>query len=204
MEFNEEWKDVIGFEGAYQVSNLGRVRSLDRTVEYINHGTPTKMKIFGRILKLTPDPEGYLQVGLKFGKKVKSTGVHRLVAQAFLPNPNNLPCVNHKDYQRDNNHVDNLEWCSVEYNNHYSENQDRRPHSMYVRCGKLAGKKIGRKVKCIQTGQVFDTMSAAEKELGLWASAVIYSLDTGRPVGKKKYTFECLGRNKRTKLPNGI
>lgn len=204
MEFNEEWKDVIGFEGAYQVSNLGRVRSLDRVIDYINNGTPTKMKIFGKILKFTPDDEGYLRVGLKFGKKVKLAGVHRLVAQSFIPNPNNLPCVNHKDYQRDNNCVDNLEWCSVEYNNRYSENESRRPHAMYVRCGKLAGKKIGRKVRCTQTGQVFDTMSAAEKELGLWASAVTYSIDTGRPVGNGKYTFECLGRDKRTRLPNGI
>ena len=179
MEFNEEWKDVIGFEGAYQVSNLGRVRSLDRVIDYINNGTPTKMKIFGRILKLTPDHEGYLRVSLKFGKKVKLAGVHRLVAQAFIPNPNNLPCVNHKDYQRDNNRVDNLEWCSVEYNNHYSENESRRPHSMYTKLGELARKKISRKVRCIQTGQVFDTMSDAEKELGLWASAVIYSIDRG-------------------------
>lgn len=186
----EEWRDVIGFEGAYQVSNLGRVKSLDRAIDYINNGTSTILHIKGRLLKLNPDRDGYPRVSLKFGKKIKLAGVHRLVAQAFLPNPDNLPCVNHKDYQRDNNCVDNLEWCTVDYNNHYSENQERRPHEMYVQSGKLSAKKTSMPVRCIETGQVFESQIAAERQLGLWKSAVIHSLQTGRPVGNHKYTFE--------------
>ena len=102
---NEIWKDVKGYEGLYQVSNLGRVRN-GRT---------------GRIRKLTFDEDGYLQVTL-YGKKINVTRkVHRLVAEAFIPNPDNLPCINHKDEDKTNNRVENLEWCTVKYNNTYGD-----------------------------------------------------------------------------------
>lgn len=190
MYNQEEWRDVVGFERAYQVSNLGRVRSLDRDIPYVNNGTHTILHYKGKILKLKPDRDGYPRVSLKFGDKIKLAGVHRLVAQAFLPNPDNLPCVNHKDYQRDNNCVDNLEWCTVEYNNHYSENEKRRPHAMYVNIGQTTAKYTAHPVRCIETGQVFESQIAAERQLGLWKSAVIHSLKTGRPVGNHNYTFE--------------
>lgn len=187
----EEWRDVVGFEGAYQVSNLGRVRSLDREIPYVNNGTPTFLHYKGKVLKPKPDRDGYPRVSLKFGKKNKLAGIHRLVAQAFLPNPNNLPCVNHKDYQRDNNCIDNLEWCTVEYNNHYSENQERRPHEMYVRGGKLSAKKTSKAVRCIQTGQIFPSMIEAERQLGLGAGTVSYSVKDGTCT-RYGYTFEKL------------
>ena len=187
----EEWRDVVGFEGAYQVSNLGRVRSLDRDIPYVNNGTPTILHTKGRVLKLHPDKYGYPRVGLRCGEKNKLAGVHRLVAQAFLPNPDNLPCVNHKDYQRDNNCVDNLEWCTVDYNNHYSENQERRPHEMYVRIGNISAKTKAIPVKCIQTGQIFPSMIEAERQLGLGSGIVCYSIQLGKPT-KEGYTFEKL------------
>ncbi|MBO4543276.1 MAG: HNH endonuclease [Bacteroidales bacterium] len=148
----------------------------------------------GRILKLKPDRDGYPRVSLKFGEKVKLAGVHRLVAQAFIPNPDNLPCVNHKDYHRDNNCVSNLEWCSVEYNNHYSENELRRPHSMYARIGNLSATRMSKPVRCIETGQVFASRTEAELHLGIWRSSVIHSLQTGRPVGDGRYTFEVIDK----------
>ena len=187
----EEWRDVVSFEGAYQVSNLGRVRSLDREIPYVNNGTPTVLHYKGKVLKPKPDQDGYLRVSLKFGKKVKLAGIHRLVAQAFLPNPDNLPCVNHKDYHRDNNCVDNLEWCTVDYNNHYSENENRRPHDMYVRAGKATAKYTAHPVKCIQTGRVFSSMIEAERQLGLVSGAVCYSIQLNKPT-KEGYTFEKL------------
>jgi hypothetical protein len=187
----EEWRDVIGFEGAYQVSNLGRVRSLDRDIPYINNGTSTILHYKGKVLKSKPDRDGYPRVGLKFGKNVKLAGIHRLVAQAFLPNPDNLPCVNHKDYQRDNNCVNNLEWCSVDYNNHYSENQERRPHEMYVNIGKTTAKYTAHPVRCIETGQIFPSMIEAERQLGLGSGIVCYSIQQGKPT-KSGYTFEKL------------
>ena len=103
----EEWKNIEGFNG-YQVSNEGKVKSLN-----YNH---TKKE---RILKSEKDKDGYLQVVLyKNGKPVMKK-VHRLVAQAFLENPQNLPQVNHKDECKTNNSVDNLEFCDNKYNINY-------------------------------------------------------------------------------------
>ena len=107
----EIWKDVVGYEGLYQVSNMGNVRSL----KWKNCG-------YTRNLWLKPHNKGYFQVELVKNKKKKTFVVHRLVSVAFIPNPDNLPCVNHKDENKQNNCVDNLEWCDYGYNNRYSMN----------------------------------------------------------------------------------
>ena len=104
----EQWLDIIGYEG-YQVSNLGRVKSLG------NYKTRKE-----KILKQCIDKDGYLQVQLCKNGKIKTFKVHRLVAQAFIPNPDNLPQVNHKDENKENNIVSNLEWCTQQYNSEYS------------------------------------------------------------------------------------
>ena len=113
----EIWKPVIGYEGLYEVSNLGRVRSVDRLVKYSNgqiHLHKGRILSPGLVHKL-----GYLQVALCNNGKIKHKMVYRLVAEAFLPNPDNLPQVNHKDENPFNNCVDNLEWCTIEYNINY-------------------------------------------------------------------------------------
>ena len=97
----EIWKDIEGYEGMYQVSNFGNVKREDRH------------------LKPGIGENGYPLVVLSKEGKTKSFYVRRLVASAFLPNPNNLKCINHKDETRTNNRVDNLEWCSYKYNNSY-------------------------------------------------------------------------------------
>lgn len=114
---NEIWKDIQGYEGLYQVSNLGRVRSLDRKVQHPKGG---KRFSKGQIIKPGATPKGYLFVQLSSGSEICTKRVNRLVAEAFIPNPKNLPVVNHKDKDRANNSVANLEWCTVEYNNRYS------------------------------------------------------------------------------------
>ena len=114
----EEWRDIAGYEG-YQVSNLGRVRSLDRWIVDKN-GLRKKRK--GQIIKLLPIPQGYYYVGLSNGKKAR---VNRLVAEAFIPNPDNLPCVNHKNENMKDNRVENLEWCSYSYNLTYGTIRER-------------------------------------------------------------------------------
>ena len=107
----ECWKDIKGYEGIYQVSNTGKIKSLKRT--YKNRICKEKIK--------TPviTPKGYYRVGLCKEGKTKFYYIHRLVAQTFLPNENNLPQVNHKDENKLNNCINNLEWCDNEYNINY-------------------------------------------------------------------------------------
>lgn len=111
----EIWKS-FGYEG-YEISNFGRVKSYKYDKEN------------GKIMKPYRDTKGYLQIDLSLdGRKRKNRVhlvVHRLVAQAFIPNPNNLPQVNHKDENKENNCVDNLEWCTNEYNAHYGTKIER-------------------------------------------------------------------------------
>ena len=119
----EVWKDIDGFEGLYQVSNYGRVKSLERTVTYSSgnvHWYPE------RVLVPVDAGNGYLRVSLSINNKYKSHLIHRLVAKAFVENPDNLPCVNHKDENQSNNHIDNLEWCSYKYNSNYGTAVERR------------------------------------------------------------------------------
>lgn len=108
----EIWKDIKEFEGLYQISNRGNVRSLDRT-DNNNHFKE------GHLLPLCDNGKGYKIVGLWKNNEQCMKQVHRLVAEAFIPNTNNLPCVNHKDENPSNNDVTNLEWCTYEYNNNY-------------------------------------------------------------------------------------
>ena len=102
----EYWKPVVGYEGLYEVSNWGRVKSLKFGKE----------KILKQSIR-----HGYYSVGLSKNGIVKTYQVHRLVAEAFIDNTDNLTQVNHKDENKLNNNVDNLEWCSVLYNNTYNE-----------------------------------------------------------------------------------
>lgn len=107
----EIWKDIVGYEGLYSVSNLGRVKSLKRL---LNDGRLWKERI------LKPETNhGYLRVRLCDNNGKKHKRVHILVAEAFIPNPNDYPYVNHKDENKSNNRVDNLEWCTAKYNSNY-------------------------------------------------------------------------------------
>lgn len=123
----EIWKPVVGYEGLYEVSSLGRVKSLARySKPYNNHGTICRSRIRERIMKGTPDEDGYLEVALTDPEGIqKYYRINRLVAIAFIPNPDNLPFVNHKDECKTNNIVDNLEWCTNEYNMNYGTRNAR-------------------------------------------------------------------------------
>ena len=109
----EIWKDIEGYEGLYQVSNYGRVKSQRRP------GAP------GGVIKTRPGNSKYLMAQLCKNGKYKHELVHRLVAQAFLENPQRFPEVNHKDENRLNNHAENLEWCDRIYNCHYGTGIER-------------------------------------------------------------------------------
>jgi hypothetical protein len=116
----EEWRPIPGYEGLYDVSSMGRVRSHPRVCRKLE-GKVVKDYIFpSRILKQTKNGKGYLHVTLTSKPyERRLSGVHRLVAKAFIPNPDNLPQINHKDENKTNNSVSNLEWCDNRYNSYY-------------------------------------------------------------------------------------
>ena len=113
---NEIWKDIEGYEGKYQVSSFGRVRSLDRMVPTVHNAT---RMVKGKTLTPWTDRYGYHHVNLWRDCKMKSQQVHRLVAAAFIKNPDGLPEVNHKNEDKTDNRVENLEWCNTDYNINY-------------------------------------------------------------------------------------
>lgn len=118
----EEWRDIPGYEGLYQVSNKGRIRSCERKVKSQMPwvGKETERTVSSQIIKPCVAANGYLYVSLwKEGRKTNTT-VHRLVATAFVENKENKPCVNHKDYNRQNPSADNLEWVTYRENVIYS------------------------------------------------------------------------------------
>ena len=124
VNMEEIWKDIKGYEGLYQVSNLGRVKSLKRKVYA---GRNRLRWQYERIMSNNKsNGNGYLVVNLNKESKDKNKYIHRLVAEAFIPNPNHYLYVNHKDENRKNNKVDNLEWCTALYNNTYKNAHIRK------------------------------------------------------------------------------
>lgn len=110
----EKWMPIKGFETAYLISDYGRVKSLAR-LRYSGNGSYST--IDGKILRCPPDSTGYRGATLSFNKKKRKDHIHRFVAEAFIENMCNYPCVNHKDGNKLNNRVDNLEWCTYSHNN---------------------------------------------------------------------------------------
>lgn len=161
----ELWKPIVGFEGLYEVSNLGRVRSLPKDVPYKGSSTFAHRK--GRILSLVSDSYGYKIVNLSKDRNQCGKKVHRLVAEAFLENPSNLPQVNHKDGNKENNSVGNLEWCTAKQNIRHKfdvlgyTTKDIRP---------------GRKVS-MPDGRVFISIKAAARALGVTPGTVRYRIE---------------------------
>lgn len=121
----EVWKDIVGYVGHYQVSSFGNVRSVDRTAS----GVTRK----GRKIKLTPQKNGYLQCTFSKHNKQEQVKIHRLVAKAFLEQPNET--VNHKNFDREDNRVENLEWCTQSQNIQHAHNNGR----MYNNNGEKSG-----------------------------------------------------------------
>ena len=150
----EEWKDIKGYEGLYQVSNLGRIKSIPRAV---CNGFNTR-HIKERIRVQVKSKSGYMNVGLNKDGKFTRFRVHRLVAEAFLPNPHNYVEINHKDEDKANNHITNLEWCGREKNcNHGTRNK---------RISEYQSKPV---VQISMTGEIVNTFSSAseaEKAIG--------------------------------------
>lgn len=145
----EIWRDIEGYEGLYQVSNMRRIKSLN----YRHTGKE-------EIKKQQKIKSGYLHVQLHKDGERKHYQVHRLVAQAFIPNPEGLPQVNHKDEDKTNNCVTNLEWCSVLYNNTYGSRMEKVVKSQ----GKL--------IICVETNTTYFSSRDAQRKTGINASNI--------------------------------
>lgn len=174
---NEIWKDVEGYEGLYQVSNLGRVRSLDR-VTY-NPVQPGCVR-HGKLIK--PQKRGrYLFNALRKDGEAKQISIHRLVASAFVPNPNNYPVVNHKNENKYDNRAENLEWCTQKYNCNYGQ-RNRKTGDKHFK-PVMSIDKFGNTEK-------FESILAASKSIGLCRSTIGNAV-TGRnkTAGGKKWVF---------------
>lgn len=116
----EEWRDIPLYEGIYQISNYGRIKTLSRFTSYKDrYGNNSQRLVREKIRRVHDNGNGYLFVGLWYNNKTNTEYIHRLVATTFIPNPLNLPQVNHKDENKKNNYVSNLEWCTGLYNTNY-------------------------------------------------------------------------------------
>lgn len=163
---NEIWKDITNYEGLYQVSNFGRVKSLKR-IRKSKNNSPSIVN--ERILS-QKNTKGYKSVSLSKNSKLKTFSVHRLVAQSFLDNPNNLPQINHKDENKTNNMVDNLEWCDAKYNTNYS---------IY---------KISKKIK--YNGKIFSSIRDCGRQMNMDPHHIRYYIINNKPY--KSHYFEIL------------
>lgn len=145
----EIWKDIKGFDGKYQISNMGNLRSFTFVKK-------------GELIKPATDKRGYKIVMLSRGTRDKTytTRIHRLVAKHFIPNPLNLPQVNHKNEIKDDNRAENLEWCTAKYNNNYGTHGERATKHNCI------------PVYCVELDRVFSSASEAEKILGVSAKTI--------------------------------
>lgn len=167
MTEREIWKDIPGYEGLYQISSFGKVKSLH----------PNRKQ--NQLMNLLENARGYYRVHLTKGSKQNFKMVHRLVAETFLENPLNLPQVNHKDENKKNNHVNNLEWCSNLENQRYGTVIKRRAES----CKKSI-------LQCDILGNVikeWDSAASVHRELGFSTGYLCDALK-----GKHEKAYDCI------------
>ena len=145
----EEWKDIKGYEGLYQISNTGLVKRI----------LSIKCKT-ERILQQGTQKTGYNYVNLSKNNKTCTKRVHRLVAEAFIPNPLCFSEVNHKDEDKSNNNVENLEWCTREYNLNYGARS------------KKFSRTRGKAVQCIETKHIYSSARSASRDTGIYQSSI--------------------------------
>ena len=167
----EVWKDVKGYEEIYQVSNTGKVRSLDRI-------SAQGARIKGTMLKfgISRSGKGYYQVNLCKNGKTKMFLVHRLVASEFIENENQYPCINHMDENMYNNNADNLEWCTYKYNNNYGTHIEKIQAKMDYKAISVKLRKYHADKHGIDVEQmdfegnvigVYDSLREAERQTGV-------------------------------------
>lgn len=184
----EEWRDIEGYEGYYQVSSMGRVRSLTRTFLRADGTTATYQ---GRMLNLQGGP--YLHVFLSKNNNHQLRRVHRLVAETFIPNPGMLRCVDHIDCNKTNNRVDNLRWCSSVQNTRYAQENGLLTGNFHYddlsEESKLAMKASRMTPVVRDDGKTYASVEEAAKDLGVTHGAISHVLK-GLTKTCKGHTFK--------------
>lgn len=176
----EKWVPVKGYEGYYEVSNFGNVRSVDRLCNSKRDGSFKMCK--GKVLNQITNYQGYKRVNLSVNQNRKTFFVHRLVAIAFVENPDGFNFVNHKDEDKGNNRSENLEWCTCAYNVNYgSRNQNISMHKINKRCKAVIGENV-------QTGETIRFLSLGDAQRNgfskycIWASINKYPQKHGGTI----------------------
>lgn len=175
--FDETWKPIKGYEGLYEVSNLGNVRSVDKHLMCGKQYCLLK----GKPKKAYYTPMGYLMTDLYKNGQGKKYYLHRLIAEAFIPNPNNLPCIDHINTVRDDNRLENLRWCTKKEN---ANNPLTREHLTYRNTKPVyyideQGKKIS-----------FKSISEAARRIGCLQPILSRVLKENRPIYGIQFYFE--------------
>lgn len=165
----EFWMDIPGWEGIYQISTYGRLKSLKR-LRKTRYGA--LCPVSETIRKGKIDKDGYIEYALCLNGNLYYSRAHRLVAQTFVPNPNNYPIINHKDENPQNNRVENLEWCTVRYNNIYSIH------------------KVSYPIEC--NGVLYPSIRECERKTGISSKTIRYHLEQKTPYNG--YYFKRLER----------
>ena len=165
----EEWRKIPGYSENYEASNLGRVR----VVNYRHSGKP-------RIMKPSIINKYYRLGIMDISNKKRTRAIHRLVALAFIPNPANLPEVNHKDENKLNNNVENLEWCTQSHN---------IKHSLGLHTEKKSNKR--KTIRCIETGEIFESIRQACKHFNITKKRIQDMLDDVQNTAAG-HTFEVI------------
>lgn len=184
----EIWKDIPGFEGIYQVSTLGYVKVLSRPQRTKSGSICYRAP---KILKLQEDDDGYYKVGLHKDGKQFDYRVNRLVAITFIPNPKSLPIVHHKDNNKKNNSVDNLEWVSVSENTQHAINTGRLKFDFdrLAKISRIGAEKRRKPVKCITTNQEYSSMKECALAIGISNDVLVRHIVTKHPIHDKLFVF---------------
>lgn len=159
----EEWRDVIGYEGIYQVSNLGRIKRLAHWKNQTIKQSPekyTRRMLPEKIMSTNQKSGRYIGISLSKNKQAKTMSVHRIVAMAFIPNPHGYPEINHIDCNSKNNRVENLEWCDHKHNINHADRTAK------------AARACEKKVICQETGKIYESLTKAAESLGIQKSKI--------------------------------
>ena len=198
----EVWRAVKDYEGLYEVSNLGRIRSVPRTVR-VGKGKGYERLIESKILSPSINGSGYKIIILKKpNHKVICRTIHRLVAEAFIPNPNNLTDVNHKDEDKMNNNVENLEWMAHKDNMNWGEVRKKISIALSSKagagllCARFARGwmpnlfRIKKRCEIIYNGVSYSSREEAAEKLNRSRARITQLVDEGKAIEKVYYTQE--------------